>query len=309
MVEILTAGLYTTIQDIGRFEFQEFGVPVSGAMDKDAMKLANWLVGNSSNNAVLEITLTGPKLKFHQDTRIGLTGANISPTINGVSVEMNKTLIICKGDVLEFGKLIFGCRTYLSFSGGINIQEEMKSRSTYVYAKIGGVIGEPLSKGDRIPLNEFNDFGVKVVPNEFTLKYTTALTVRVISGIEEKLFTRKSLESFYNTEFTISSNSNRMGYRLNGEKLYLKDPVEILSSGIVEGTIQVPQNGNPIVLLADSQTTGGYPRIANVISVDIPFLGQQKPGDKIRFKKVSLEEAQSLLYNKEQRMKKILIAQ
>lgn len=306
MIEVLSGGLFTTIQDSGRFDFQEFGMPISGALDNDALFFANWLVGNNKNEAVIEITLTGPKLKFHEDAYIGLTGANMSPKINGVPVEMNETIHVQKEDVLEFGLLLFGCRTYISVAGGIPVEKKMNSRSTYFYAQIGGVSGTALKKGDFIPLIAKSDVFIKRVPKEFQLKYASLLVVRVIEGIENAFFTEESLKFFYQNEYTITANSNRMGYKLKGEKLNLKRSFEMLSSGIVEGTIQVPQNGQPIVLLADSQTTGGYPRIANVISVDIPFLAQQKPGDKIRFRKVSLEQAQSLLYNKEKQLKKLL---
>jgi biotin-dependent carboxylase-like uncharacterized protein len=306
MVEVLASGLFTTIQDNGRFGYQEFGMPVSGVMDKDAFMLANWLVGNNANEAVLEITLIGPKLRFLEKTYIGLTGADISPKINGISIEMYATIEIEIGDVLEFGKLNSGCRTYLAFQGGINTNKEMNSRSTYSYAKIGGMSGSTLKKGDCFPLLISKLIPLKKVPTSYQLKYSSLLTVRVIEGIEENLFDQKSLENFYQKEFTITSNSNRMGYKLEGEKLSLSKPFEMLSSGIVKGTIQIPQNGNPIVLLSDAQTTGGYPRIANVISVDIPFLGQQKPGDKIRFRKVSLSEAQSLFYNKGKKFELLL---
>lgn len=305
MIEVLKPGLFSTIQDIGRTGYVEFGMPTAGVMDEDAFRLANWLVGNDLNSAVLEITLNGPKLVFHCKTFIAITGAKMNPRINGIPVSMYETINIERGDLLEFGELITGCRTYISVSGGITTKKKLGSRATYTYAEIGGIDGTVLKKGNKIPISEVFKCELKKVPDNFQLKYASLLTIRVIAGPEEDKFEKKALEKFYKTEFIISNQSNRMGYKLSGKEIKLKKTFEMLSSGIVNGTIQIPQDGNPIILLADGQTTGGYPRIANIISVDIPFLGQQKPGDKIRFKKIGVNEAQSLLSNKENSYSKL----
>ncbi|WP_139956106.1 5-oxoprolinase subunit C family protein [Flavicella sediminum] len=306
MIEILKPGFSTTIQDLGRFGYQDYGMPISGAMDTDAAKLANWLVGNHSNEAVLELTLIGPVMKFHSTTFIGITGANLNPQINGTAIAMYKSVKVEKGAVLSFGKLSSGVRTYISFSGGLQLEKELGSFSTYSYAALGGFQGRALKKGDRLLLNTKNITEVKKVPKEFQLAYTSSLTVRVLPSIEFDLFSEESQKTFFEKEYVIGAQSNRMGYRLEGDALCLKEKAELLSSGIITGTVQVPENGQPIVLLTDAQTTGGYPRIANVIAIDLPFLGQQKPGDKIRFRQVSLEEAQALNHNKNMRLKKLL---
>jgi len=299
MIELMTSGFHTLLQDAGRRGFQQYGMPVSGVLDFDAYRLANWLVGNSLKEAVLEITLIGPTIRFHENTFIAITGADISPTFDGVEGEMYKTIFVKKGVVLKFGKLKLGCRAYISFSGGILVPEEMNSVSTYTYAKIGGLEGNALCKGVILNLGEQKKCLLREVPKIMQLKGSSLLAVRVLSGIENNLFDEMSLKAFYTTEYKIQVQSNRMGYRMEGEKLQLKKPSEMISSGIVKGTIQIPKNGEPIILLADAQTTGGYPRIANVISADISYLAQQRPGDFIRFRKVTLEQAQSLYYNKE----------
>ena len=302
MIEILKAGFYTSIQDLGRQGFQEYGMPVSGAMDKDVARLANWLVGNSLEEAVLEITLIGPTIKFHKNTQVAITGADINATLDGMPIEMYKTIFVNKGMVLKFGKLISGCRTYLSFVKGFCIPKEMGSYATYAYAKVGGLFGVALKKGDCITLGDFEEKNIKEVPKEFQQRVTSLLAIRVVPGIENSLFDEKYLELFYASEYKISSRSNRMGYRMQGEKLKTNSSVEMISSGVIQGTIQVPQNGQPIILGVDAQTTGGYPRIANVITADMSYLAQQKPGDIIRFRKVALAEAQSLLFNKEKKL-------
>jgi biotin-dependent carboxylase-like uncharacterized protein len=306
MIEVLKPGFFTLIQDAGRFGYQEFGIPVSGVLDLDSFRLANWLVGNPMDEAVLEVLFTGPTLKFLIDTYIGITGADMQPMINGVSVQMYTTIKVDKGSFLSFGKLQSGCRSYVSFAGSFQLEKEMGSLSTYTYAKLGGLKGRELRKGDALQLKEVENRKLKVVPEKFHIIPYQIVSVRVVEGTEAVLFLEKELEKFYTHEFVIRSESNRMGIRLEG--VYIESPssFEMLSSGIVKGTIQLPPNGEPILLLADAQTTGGYPRIANVIQADLSLLAQQKPGDRIRFRKISLEEAHSLAYNKKMDFNKVL---
>lgn len=306
MIEVLKPGFFTLIQDAGRFGYQEFGMPVSGAMDLESYRFANWLVGNSLEEAVLEITMTGPVLKFNRATIIGITGANMQPMLDGVLVAMYTTLIVNRGSVLSFGTLLSGCRTYVAFSGGFELQAEMGSFSTYTYAKLGGLNGGALCKGDQIHLKSNAKKSLKTVPKQFRINPYTILSARVMEGPESALFLEKELEKFYSNEFVLSSESNRMGYRLKGVPIKISSDFEMLSSGVVKGTIQIPSNSQPILLLSDAQTTGGYPRIANVIQAEVSLLAQQKPGDRIRFRKISLEEAQAIAYNKEMAMQKIL---
>lgn len=308
MIVIQKPGFLSLIQDSGRTTFLDSGVPVSGVMDEDSYRLANWLVGNSLDAAVIEMTLIGPQIKFEKDVCIGITGADMSPAINGVSVEMYTTLQVTSGSVLKFGSSKSGCRAYISFSGGMQVSKELGSAATYEYAKLGGLFGTALKKGDCIPLGALSLSEVRTVPERFRSFVSSLASIRVVPSIEHSGFDESALDVFYRTEYTIASNSNRMGYRLKGEALSTKSFSEMLSSGIVRGTIQVPANGQPIILLSDAQTTGGYPRIANIITADLPLLGQQKPGDRVRFRRVSLEEAQQLYRIKEDRFAQLLNA-
>lgn len=305
MIEVLKPGLFSVIQDVGRFEYQEFGMPTSGVLDLDSFRLANWLVGNITGQEVLEVVLLGPSLKFHCDAFVGIVGADMSPMVDGVSVSMNKTLHVTKGTVLSFGKLISGFRSYISVFGGFGIFEEMGSKSTYVNANVGGIEGRALKKGDFFKLQKCKNLPSKSIPKRFQIQYFSTMPIRITEGPEFNLFTSLEIADFLSSEFTLSSDSNRMGIRLEGA-LLSSEKEEMISSGIVNGTIQVPSNGKPIVLLSEAQTTGGYPRIANVIKSDLPFLGQLAPGSKIRFRKVSLSEAQLDYKNKEQQYARLL---
>jgi len=305
MIEVLKPGFYTLIQDAGRFAYQEFGMPISGVLDMDSYRLANWLVGNRTGEAVLEIVIQGPKLQFKKDTFIALTGADVSPKVDGYTISMYKTIRILKGSVLSFGELKNGYRCYLSINGGLTIENEMGSRSTYTYAAIGGLKGRELRKNDVLKLAVQKRLKIRDIPIEFRTRQFSTMSVRVMEGPEFELLPICDREVLFNQEFTLGHNSNRMGCRLEGTPLNAIKK-EIISSGAVNGTIQLPANGNPIVLLAEAQTTGGYPRIAIIIKADLPLLAQQKPGDKIRFRKVSLEQAQAIGFNKEKRFQELL---
>lgn len=306
MIEVLNPGFYTLIQDQGRFGYQEFGMPVSGALDLDSYRLANWLVQNIHNEAILEVTLSGPTLKFHKNTQIAITGANMQPIIDGVLVLMYQTITVEKGSVLSFKGLLSGCRAYIAISGGVLLENEMGSKSTYAYANLGGFKGRKLLKKDTLKLKTKKNVIKRCIPKDFHPNYFSLLSVRVIEGPEAFLFSQEEIHKFYSTEFEILPESNRMGFRLKGQQIQYSSPFEMLSSGVVKGTIQIPVNGQPIVLLSDTQTTGGYPRIGNVIQIDLPLLAQQKPGDRIRFRIISLKEAQSLAYNKETSLRRFL---
>ncbi|MFC2127606.1 biotin-dependent carboxyltransferase family protein, partial [Bacteroidota bacterium] len=197
MLEVLKSGFQTTIQDLGRFNFQEFGMPISGVMDIDAYLFANWLVGNKNREAVLEVAMIGPELKFHTDTYIGITGAILNPKINGNDIAMYKTVKVNAGDILSFGKLQAGLRTYIAFAGGFQIKMNLGSYATYAYAEVGGVNGKALQKGDFIAIKEMKNIEEKKVAKKNQLSYTTTLTLRVLPSIEFKLFTEESKKIFF----------------------------------------------------------------------------------------------------------------
>jgi antagonist of KipI len=295
-IKILKPGFFTTIQDLGRFGFQQYGMPVSGAMDLYSFKRANFLVGNDQNEACLEATAIGPTIEFESETAIAICGADMNPEINGSEIEMYKTVHVNSGDKLSFKGLKSGFRTYISFGGGIDVPLVMGSKSTYLRGRIGGIEGRQLKSGDRLKLGEYSS-KTKMTQIEKRLIpiYKDCFTARIIPGPEADYFTVKGLVKFLNSEFTLTEQCDRMGYRLSGKKIQHKSSSEIISSGIEFGTIQVPAHGNPIIMMADRQTTGGYPRIANVISVDLPYLAQLQAGDKIRFQEITIEESHNLL--------------
>lgn len=295
-IKIVKPGLLTTIQDLGRFGYQKYGMPVAGAMDSYSLMLANNLVGNRPNEACLEATAIGPEIEFEHKTYIAICGADMQPLINGVKAEMYSTILINSGDVLSFDGLRNGFRTYISFAGGIDIPIIMGSKSTYLRGKIGGYNGRALQAGDNLRIFEISQrIAIKKTPFEQIPIYSDNLTLRIIPGPEANRFTVNGLATFLNSTYTLSNECDRMGYRLDGDKIEHKLSPDIISSGIAFGTIQVPAHGQPIIMMADRQTTGGYARIANVISSDLPYLAQLQPGDTVNFEEVRMAQAMDLV--------------
>lgn len=305
---ILKPGLLTTIQDKGRKGYQQYGMPVAGAMDEFSMRLANILVGNDEFEACLEATMLGPEIQFHTDAVIAITGGNLSPKINEKEAPMWRSLRINKGDTLSFGIMSSGCRSYIAAAGGFSVPVVMESKSTYIRGGIGGYEGRALRKNDQISLVSSNTDPTlidRAVPQNELPQYSNEYTIRVILGPQEDHFTKESVDTFLSSEYVISNEADRMGYRLSGPKLEHSNGADIISDGITLGSIQVPGHGMPIVMMADRQTTGGYPKIATVISSDIHLLGQAKPGDKLKFSAISIEEAHSILAEYENSIERI----
>ena len=295
-VRVINPGLMTTVQDLGRTGYQQFGVPEAGAMDRLALVLANMLVGNDWGEGALEVTASGPTLEFLNHTAFAVTGADISPALNGVPISNYETIYGAKGDVLSFGSLKSGARAYIAFHGGLDVPKVMNSSSTYLRGKFGGLEGRSLRAGDELKVKgeKIRYFGLRKITSEIIPVYTNHYTARVILGTEEEGFWDEAIETFLKSTYTVTNQWDRMGIRLKGTAIAHKKSADILSSGITLGTIQVPSSGEPIIMLADRQTTGGYTRIGNVISVDIPYLAQLKPGDRLSFEKIRVEEAQAM---------------
>ncbi len=304
-LKIINSGMLTSIQDFGRYGYQKFGMPISGAMDTHSMQLANWLVGNDRNEACFEITYLGPEIEFLTDTTIAISGAMMHATVNDEPVRMNATIQIFEGDRLIMGAVKKGMRAYLSIAGGISVTEVMGSKSTYLRGKIGGFKGRKIENGDEIEIGKNAELPYKEVPGQLLFIYPSVQTIRIIRGTEIDRFTEKGLKTFLNSKYTVSNENDRMGYRLSGPAIEHKNGADIISSGIVNGSIQVPGHGEPIIMMADHQTVGGYTKIANVITVDLPILAQMKAGDKIKFKEIKLEEAQDLLDKQNQNIEKL----
>ncbi|WP_078430026.1 biotin-dependent carboxyltransferase family protein [Alkalihalobacterium alkalinitrilicum] len=322
-VKVIRPGLLTTVQDLGRAGLQKYGVVFSGAMDSYALRVANLLVGNEEGDAALEVTLTGPELEIEEDVLIAVTGGDLSPTIQNEPIPLWKPVFVKKGSVLKFGPCQFGCRAYIAMGGGIDVDEVMGSRSTYLRAGIGGFQGRALKVNDSIKLNPPSEQAqhlINQLSTEENLPFSSAtwsvnnvtyfqdqnhISIRVIRGSHYDLFTSECRGAIYEEVFKVTPQSDRMGYRLSGPTLTLSQPLEMVSEAVALGTIQVPPDGNPIILLADRQTTGGYPRIGQVLSVDIPLIAQLKPGDAIKFKEVTLKQAEELYLNRERELNEL----
>ncbi|KMY54085.1 KipI antagonist [Bacillus sp. FJAT-27231] len=320
-VKVLNQGLLTSVQDLGRYDSQKYGVIVSGAMDKYSLRVANLLVGNPENEGALEITLLGTSLQFEKDALIAITGGDLLATIDDEKASTWRPILVRKGSVLQFQSPLKGCRAYIAFAGGIAVPEVMGSKSTYLRAEIGGFKGRALQKEDVLEFGEMNEFSTSLFHKleesneDFTwaVNYDALInlqqtqTIRVIRGTEFDRFDEASKKNLFNEPYTLTTQADRMGYRMEGPPLSLAKEFEMLSEGVTQGTIQVPPNGQPIILMADRQTTGGYPKIGQIISADLPSMAQLQPTAKIYFKEVSLEEAEMELLKKEQIINEIKI--
>jgi len=298
-IKIIKHGMYTTIQDLGRYKYQKSGMPVAGAMDSFSLRVANMLAGNKDDEACIEITLLGPELQFDSEALISVTGGNLEPKINGKDMDMWSGVKVFGGDVLTFGAIKSGCRSYIAAKGGIDVPYIMGSKSTYVRGKIGGLEGRALKAGDEIKVGLPQNAHPSIVklPEELIPSYNGEVTVRVVMGPQDEYFTKEGLDTFLGSQYEVTNEADRMGYRLAGPKINHKSGADIISDGITMGSVQVPGHGAPIIMMADRQTTGGYTKIATAITPDINFVGQLKPKDMIRFKAISIKEAHALYKN------------
>ncbi|ABR49122.1 urea amidolyase related protein [Alkaliphilus metalliredigens QYMF] len=304
-IKIFKPGMLTLVQDSGRQGYQQYGVPVSGVMDSFSHRVANILVGNHETESVLEATLLGPGIEFLDETVIAITGGDLAPNINGAAVPLGQSITVKAGEKLDFKGIKTGCRCYIAFAGGINVPEIMGSKSTYNRGSIGGYEGRALKAGDILnlgePLKPLSSLEGRTIQQDL-YTYTNKIELRVVAGPQEEAFSPEGIETFYSFEYAVTNECDRMGYRLSGDVIKHKEGGDIISDGIAMGAIQVPGHGMPIIMMADRQTTGGYTKIANVISADLPKMGQAKPGDKITFKKVTIEEAQRIYKDMEDKI-------
>jgi len=293
-ITVIKPGVATTIQDLGRYGARNIGMPVAGAMDSYSFKQANYLVGNPFDSACIECTLNGPVLQFSDECSIAITGADMYPTLNGQPVPMNKTIQLKKHDLLELQSCAMGCRSYVAVAGGFDIKPQMGSVSTYTRAGIGGVNGSALGEGDTIPYLTTKKCDSLSLPDNVTFKAASHYKLRILSGPEFDEITNIGRDTFLNSNYDVTVQTDRMGCRLDGPTIPHKECADILSAPVQFGTVQLPANGLPMILLADSQTTGGYTRIANVASIDFPILGQLRPGNTVSFTMIDLAESQAL---------------
>ncbi len=308
-LKTIRKGALTTIQDLGRYGYMKYGVSVSGAMDRFALRVGNVLVGNDEGAAGIEATVIGPKFVALSELKVAFTGADLSPEINGIRSPMWSGVNVKEGDVISFGVLRSGCRAYVCISGGIDVPLTLSSRSTHVRTGLGG-FGRALIQGDIIHVKKVNSDVGKVISsnklaNEHIPIYSSDWLVRVVLGPQNEYFTPMGIRTFFEAEYTIDSESDRMGYRLSGRRIEHKGRTDIITDATPPGSVEVPGSGMPIILMADALTSGGYPKIAAVITVDQDKLAQAKPGDKIKFEKVSITQAHKLLADMEHSIKQI----
>ena len=303
---VIKGGWLTTVQDLGRYGSQPFGVSVAGAMDFFSTIVANRLAGNPDYAAVLELTLKGPELQFGQDTVIALTGADLSPTINDRSIPMWESIVIQGGSRLKFGMPRTGSRAYLAIAGGIEVPLVLGSRSTHCASETGGLGGRPLKQGDLLccgqPRQSVDRLIAKRLPDSLIPRYERSVAIRIIPGPQHNFFSEESLTTLTGSAYTVAPQSDRMGYRLAGPQIVRSGSTQFISDGTTMGALQVPPDGQPILIMADRQTTGGYPKIAVVISADLPLAAQLAPGDTISFSPCTVAEAQAVLRQQRARL-------
>jgi antagonist of KipI len=303
-------GLLTTIQGGARKGYLRFGMPGSGAMDKFAMRCANYLVGNDQYSAILECTLIGPEIEFLSSLHFSITGAECSATLDNRPIESWRSVRAKKRSILRVGTPKNGARIYIAFSGGLSIEKVMGSVSTYLPGKIGGFNGRSLRKGDIITTGKSSNsrFYSRSLNSDDIPVHGDDKTLRLISGVDYNSFPQSESNKLKISEYTVSQNSDRMGIRLSGTPIGVDNTLpDVISYGIGHGTVQIPGDGNPIIMCVDSQTTGGYRQIANIISADLDIVAQLGTFQKVRFKFIDINEAVNLLKDRERYLNEILL--
>jgi antagonist of KipI len=301
---ILRAGFLTTVQDSGRIGVREFGVSVGGALDQHALRVANLLVGNGESDAGLEITLGGLRIHFDDERTVAWCGGEFDVRVGSTSVPSGHAATVRVGDELIFNPPKAGCRCWLAISGGVDVPIVLESRSTDLRANFGGLNGRALRDGDQLPLGKRSGLATAATPQnisswsasvEWASTAKTEPVLRFVRGVDWDRFNASSHLALTSGEFEVSPDSDRMGARLDGPELKRNENVDLVSEAVAPGAMQVPPSGQPIILLGDCQTIGGYPKIAHVITVDLPIAAQLRGGDSVRFREISLADAHVLL--------------
>ncbi|MBI4428923.1 MAG: biotin-dependent carboxyltransferase [Ignavibacteriales bacterium] len=294
LIRVLHPGFQTTIQDLGRFGFAHLGISASGAADALSLRVGNLLVGNKEAESALEMTLLGAELDFEERCVIAITGSDFGPKLNGQALPSWQSLEVPAGGHLQLGPTRNGSRCYLCIAGGFDIPLTLGSRSTHLLTGLGGLDGRSLKRGDvlRTRSSASKSFQPRSLDTYFLMGFNSKeKQIHVTEGLQSGYFSDKVTEMFYSSPYTVSEDSNRMGLRLLGPRIEHSHEVEIVTEGAPVGAVQIPQNGEPIILFVEHQTTGGYPKIANVITADLHLVGQLRPRDLVRFQKVSFAEA------------------
>lgn len=307
-LRVIAPGMLTTIQDCGRWGWQSRGVPVAGAMDPWSHRVANALVGNAPSAATLELTLVGPAVEFDDERVVAVTGADFELTLDDRAVPTNTAFVAAAKSLLRFGRRIDGARAYVAVSGGIDVPPILGSRSTHVTTHMGGMDGRPLRAGDVLPLGKRgresfsppSRWNARELLGGWKTTPVPFFKIRVLPGPQVENFATEALDVLQSAPYVVSAQSDRMGFRLEGQTLAHAGNADFISDATPLGALQVPASGQPILLMADRQTTGGYPKIATVITADIGLAGQLAPGDSISFVVCSQREAIAALVSREQ---------
>ncbi|HEY2124390.1 MAG TPA: biotin-dependent carboxyltransferase family protein [Chthoniobacterales bacterium] len=313
---VVQAGFLTTVQDVGRPGLQRFGVSAGGALDGHALRVANLLLANEETAAGLEITLGGLRVSFAEPRLVSWCGGDFDVTVGGAPLAPGRVGLVQAGQDVFFNRATVGCRAWLALAGGIDAALVLKSRSTDLRAAFGGFYGRALRSGDIVPLlsgppsfdrKQQQGLFSRSAPPEWARPAKASPVLRFIRGTDWHRFTPAAQQALVGAEFTVSPDSNRMGARLEGPPLARADRGDLISEAVAPGTIQVPPSGQPILLLGDCQTIGGYPKIGNVITVDLPLAAQLSPGQRLRFREVSMGEAHHLLLVREHQLSRFSV--
>jgi antagonist of KipI len=296
-IRVEAPGMFTTVQDLGRERYGALGVSAAGAADALALRVGNRLVGNVDSAAALEMTLLGGTFLFAEKTSIAIAGADFGATVDGAPLEMWTAIEVIPGQTLRCGSSRDGARCYLCVGGGIAVESVMGSAATHVMSGLGGFHGRALCKGDEIQIGEAAaEFRARRVMHEARAQLSPRKVLRVTEGPQGDWFADQAQHAFYREPYRVSDDSNRMGLRLEGAAVSAtQSRGEMITEGVALGAVQIPESGQPILLFVDQQTTGGYPKIANVIAADMPSVGQLRPRDAVRFERVEFDEARRLL--------------
>ena len=302
-MRILQPGI-TLIEDSGRFGYQAFGMATAGACDPYAYRLGNVLVGNQGGEASLEFALMGPTIEGEEEVTFALTGGDFTPTLNDQPIPLWRSCKAGPGDILALGGVVSGRIGYLAVAGGIDVPVVMGSRSTYLRGRIGGLDGRALRKGDILPVG-MGGTGApgRQLDEQYVPVYPTEVTATVVLGPQDDCFTEHGITTFLGSAYEVTNSSDRMGYRLQGEAIQHIKGADIISDGIPLGAVQVTGDDQPIIMLADNQTTGGYTKIATVVTPDIPKVAQASLGSLIRFQAISVREANEAYRRYEERLR------
>lgn len=305
-IKIINGGLMTTVQDKGRFGYQASGMQVSGVMDRYSAIIANALAGNDADAALLETTFIGPEIEAQERLLVAVTGGQPIISIDGRDAAPYRTHVLQPGQRLKVAGMKSGIRAYIAIAGGIDVPVVMGSRSTNLKLKIGGCSGRKLNAGDILPVGKASEQAKNVMEGNASARSisiqqdaSSVKTIRIVLGPQNNYFSQETLDALEQAEYSITNESDRMGYRLSGPAIEKTITKDLITDGIVFGSIQIPPNGQPIIMMADHQTTGGYPKVGTVISADLSVLAQCTPGTKLRFKIVSVQEAQQAYLDKE----------